>query len=409
MYRKFILFILAFNLQNILYAQYFTPSQLLYPYTIYPPQIVSRSAIMIDAHTGTLLYSKNPDLEIPPASLTKLMTMHLVMNEIEAGRASLEEIVPLTVDSWAQRQPEGSSLMFLEPRQIVTLREIMLGMSISSGNDAAVAAALRFAPTMEEFAAMMTSEARRMGLHVTRFVESSGISELNVTNAEEYAHFCRQYLELHPQSLNDFHSVEVFYYPMAHNVPEHLRRNLITYTHYNRNNLLRIFSGTDGLKTGFIDESGYNIAVTAQRDQTRIIAVLMGAPSQRGGDRIRDADTERLLTWAFENFKTIRPEIDPIENPRLWKGREKTVKLVFSEPPDFTSPIDRAEKLFFTTFIPNPLIAPLQAGYTAGYYIISDELGELRRIPLITAEAYERGNIFRRIWHSFLLLFNKNK
>ena len=407
MHKKLILFLFIFNLHNFLFAQFFTPSQLLFPIISYAPQIVSRAAVMIDAHTGTLLYSKNPDLEIPPASLTKLMTMHLVMNEIEAGKASLDEIVPLTVDSWAQMQPEGSSLMFLEPRHIVTLREIMLGLSISSGNDAAVAAALRISPTMEEFAALMTAEARRMGLTVTRFVESSGISEYNIITAEEFTHFCRQYIELHPQSLRDFHMVEVFAYPMPHNVPENLRRNLITYTQYNRISLLRTFPGTDGLKTGFIDESGYNIALTAKRDQTRIIAVLLGAPSERGGDRIRDADGERLLTWAFENFRTVRPVISPIKHPRLWKGKENTAVLKFTESPDFTSPVNRAETLSYETVIPEPLIAPLPAGHNAGFYIISDEQGELKRIPLITTVDYQRGNIFKRIWHSFLLLIRK--
>ncbi|MDR1839462.1 MAG: D-alanyl-D-alanine carboxypeptidase [Treponema sp.] len=401
----FFLFLLVFVLPFCLFAQYFFTPPLLVPITQDAPEINSRAAVLIDAETGALLYSKNPDEEISPASLTKLMTMHLVMKEIEEGRASYDEIIPITVQSWAQSQPPRSSLMFLAPGQIVTLREIMIGLAVPSGNDAAVAAALRLAPTVDDFAHLMTMEARRMGLRVTRFVEASGISEYNMTTASEFTWFCRQYLELHPQSLNDFHSVLVFSYPMADNVPAAYRDNPRTITQSNRNNLLNTFLGVDGLKTGYIDEAGYNIALTAQRDNTRFICVALGAESVRN----RDADGTQLLSWAFKNFKTIRPVTGPIENVRLWKGKENAVEFELAFSPDFTSPVSRADKLMFEAVISEPLIAPLEKGFTAGYFVISDEYGELNRVPLITVRAYERGNIFKRIWHSILLLFKKNK
>jgi len=388
-------------------AQYFyTPSQLA-PYLSNAPEVISRSAVLVDATTGTLLYAKNPNDEIPPASLTKLMTMHLLMKAVDEGKASYDELIGVTVESWAQSQPRGSSLMFLAPGQTVTLREIMLGLAVSSGNDAAVALALRLAPTMEDFAQMMTSEARRMGLRVTRFEESSGISANNMTTAGEFAFFCFQYLKLHPQSLADFHSVPEFSYPLAANVAEIYRSNPQTITQDNRNTLLKSFEGVDGLKTGFIFEAGYNIALTAQRENTRFLAVVLGAPAQRNGSRIRDADGAALLSWAFENFKTVRPgQIRP-ENARLWKGKEKTAELKLAHSADFTSPINRAKTLSFETVIPNPLIAPLAAGAEAGYLVISDEHGELSRAPLVTARSYKKGNIFKRMWHSILLLFRR--
>jgi len=386
-------------------AQYFSTPYLLLPYVSNAPQIVSTAAVLVDAETGALLYSKNPNEELSPASLTKLMTLYLLMKEIEEGRASYDEIIPITVESWAQSQPPRSSLMFLAPGQIVTLREIMLGLAVSSGNDAAVAAALRLAPSMDDFAVMMTTEARSLGLNVTRFVEASGISEFNMTTAAEFAYFCSHYLKTHPQSVVDFHSVPVFAYPIAANVPEAHRADPRTIVQYNRNNFLKTFPGADGLKTGYIDEAGYNIALTAEREKTRFIAVILGAPAQPGGDRIRDADGERLLSWAFDNFKTMRPVVDRIENVRLWKGRADSVELNLAHSPNFTSPVDRANALFFETIIPNPLIAPLSEGETAGYLIISDEYGELNRVSLVTARSYEKGNIFKRIWHSILLLF----
>jgi len=397
-----LLFSLLFFHSSFLFAQYFYTSPLLL-YTATAPEVVSKSAVLIDAHTGALLYSKNPNEEIPPASLTKLMTMHLVMKEVGEGSASYDEIIPVTVESWAQSQPPRSSLMFLAPGQIVTLREIMLGLAVSSGNDAAVAAALRFATTMDDFAHLMTMEARRMGLLVTRFVEASGISEYNVTTAAEFAWFCRQYIELHPQSLEVFHSVPVFSYPLAHNVPAAFRDDPRTITQNNSNNFLNTFPGVDGLKTGYVDESGYNIALTAQRDGTRFISVTLGADSVRN----RNADGTRLLSWAFDNFKTVRPVTGRIENARLWKGKENTAELELAHSPDFTSPVNRADTLVFEAIFDGPLIAPVSKGAITGYLVISDEYGELNRVPLLTACAYERGNIFKRIWHSILLLFNK--
>jgi D-alanyl-D-alanine carboxypeptidase (penicillin-binding protein 5/6) len=405
MMKKTFFFLLALFLPFCLFAQYFHTPSLLVPYTATAPEVVSTSAVLIDADTGALLFSKAPNQEIPPASLTKLMTLHILMSEIEAGRASYDDLVTITAESWAQNQPPRSSLMFLAPGQIVTLREIMLGLAVSSGNDAAVAAALHFAPTVRDFAVTMTAQARRMGLAVTRFEEPSGISEYNMTTAAEFAHFCRQYLLLHPQSVKDFHSVPVFAYPTSDNVAEAFRDDPHTIVQFNRNSLLRTFPGVDGLKTGYIDEAGYNIAVTAQREGTRFLAVILGAPAEPRGIRIRDTDAANLLTWAFDNFKTVRTGAVQIEDARLWKGKTKTAKLKLASAPDFTSPLDRADKLFFKTFFPSPIVAPLPEDFPVGYLVISDGSGELSRTPLLTARPYEKGNIFKRFWHSIVLLF----
>ncbi|MCL2271715.1 MAG: D-alanyl-D-alanine carboxypeptidase [Treponema sp.] len=390
---------IQFNLD----AQYFITPQLLLSRAQTAPEINSKAAVLIDAVTGALLYSKNPDEEIPPASLTKLMTMHLLFKEIEEGGASYDEIIPVTIESWAQSQPPRSSLMFLAPGQIVTLREIMLGLAISSGNDAAVAAALRLSPSMEAFAQLMTNEARAMGLKVTRFVEASGVSEFNMTTAEEYAWFCRQYIKLHPQSMKEFHSVQEFSYPKEHNVAPAYRNNPRTIQQFNFNSLLRTFPGVDGLKTGYIDESGYNIALTAVRDFTRFILITLGAESTRR----READGNLLLAWAFENFKTVYPVIGEIRKERLWKGLEDEIELFLEGEIEFTSPIDRGNNLNYEIIIPQVLIAPLPEKHEAGFLIISDEYGELKQMPLLTARSYERGNFFKRLWHSIVLFFRK--
>ncbi|MCL2878621.1 MAG: D-alanyl-D-alanine carboxypeptidase [Treponema sp.] len=403
------------------------PQAALLPLIENAPEIVSRAAVVLDAATGTLLYAKNPYDEIPPASLTKLMTMHLVQNEINAGRADLDETVSITPESWAINQPRGSSLMFLGPGQTCTLRDIMLGLAVCSGNDAAIAAALACAPTVDDFVSMMNSEALRLGFTVTRFTEPSGISEHNITCAAEFAYLCRYYLAMHPQALEMFHSVREFSWPRPENVAPNFRDDPHTITQYNRNNLLRTYPGVDGMKTGYIDESGYNIALTAERNGTRFIAVILGAPTGRSGERIRDDDGRRLLDWAFANFKTVYPEIGKLKETRLWKGKEKTVHFKLAQPDPlaagaaftsgntafiapagsaaFTAPANRAQSLWVSYEFTDPLIAPLPADYPAGSLIISDEQSELYRVQLLTDKVYERGNIFRRIWDSLRLLF----
>jgi len=385
----------------------FSKPRILVPAIETAPEIGSLAAVVVDAETGTALYAKNAFDEIPPASLAKLMTMHLVLNKVNEGRAALDDIVPIGEESWAVNQPPRSSLMFLAPGQIVTLREIMLGLAVPSGNDAAVAAALYIAPSVDEFAKIMTMEARRMGLVKTRFVEPSGISEDNMTTAAEFAAFCMEYLRLHPYSLSEFHSVREFAYPKSENMPEAFRGNPGTIVQQNRNNLLGVFPGVDGLKTGYIDEAGYNIALTARRNDTRFIAIILGAPAGPGGARTRDRDGQKLLSWAFENFRTVHPELPPLEKVKLWKGREKQVSLRLAEPPAFTAPLNRAASLRYQMRINEPLIAPLPASYPVGWLVLADDPGELRRVQLLTAQEYEQGNIFKRIWDSIRLLFLK--
>jgi len=403
---KLLLLCLFFCIPFCLSAQYFHTPPLLAPYyeeALASLELDSRSAVLIDASTGALLFSKNADDEIPPASLTKLMTMNIAMNEVKAGRASYNEIVKLTEDSWSMKQPPRSSLMFLEPEQTVSLREILLGLAVSSGNDAAVAVALRFAPSMNDFAELMTKEARAMGLTVTRFVESSGYSDQNMTTANEFAFFCYQYIRLHPDSMKNFHSVKEFSYPLGVNEPARYRNNPRTIRQVNRNFLLYNYDGVDGLKTGYIIESGYNLALTAMRNQNRFIVVLLGASSERS----RQADGALLLNWVFDNFKTVRPLITQIDAARLWKGKEKRVQLKLAEAADFTSPLDRSNTLYYHQIFNDPLIAPLPENHHSGFLVISDDEGELSRVPLVTVKSYEKGNIFKRIWHSIVLLFKK--
>jgi D-alanyl-D-alanine carboxypeptidase (penicillin-binding protein 5/6) len=371
------------------------------------PELASRAAVLMDAATGTILYAKNGDEPISPASLTKLMTIHIALEEVAAGRASLDEQVPLPRESWAINQPPRSSLMFLAPGQIVSLRELLLGLAIPSGNDAAVAVALRFSPSVPEFAELMTREARRLGLAETWFEEPSGISENNMTTAMEFTRFCKEYLTRHPETLRDYHSVPEFAYPKTTNVAAAYQDHPGTIIQQNRNALLKTFEGVDGLKTGYIDEAGYNIALTAARLKTRLIAVVLGAPASPGGDHIRDADSRALLTWGFNHFKTLTPPPPELPPVRVWKAKANQIAVLPSEDLTYTILTHRGRDLRWETALIDPLTAPLEAGAPAGDLILLDDLGELRRMPLLTAESAPQGSIFKRVWHSIRLFFRR--
>jgi len=329
------------------------------------------------------------------------------LREIALGRASLNEIISPTAESWAVNQLPRSSVMYLAQGQTLSLRELLLGMAIFSGNDAATAAALRFGPTVDDFTRMMNGEAAAMGLNKTRFVDASGYSEENMTTAREFAELCRIYLKAHPESLRDYHSVREFAYPRAENVPPERRGNPGTRLHRNNNNLLGRVEGVDGFKTGYIPESGYNIALTAERNGTRFIAVILGAPSEWGGDKKRDEDGRKIIEWAFDNYKTIRPDIGELPPARVWKGKDNYAAIAPEEQLDFTSGTERGGQLSWKIELKEPIIAPLYAGQELGRLVFYDNLGELRRVTLVSAQNAERGGFFKRLFDSIRLFFDK--
>lgn len=264
-----------------------------------PREILARSALLMDATTGEELFAKDADQAIPPASMAKLMTLHLAIEEVEQGRISLDDTVAVGPDAWAANFPAPSSLMFLEPGQRVTVKEIMLGLAVCSGNDAAVALAEHVAGSVDAFVLLMNAEAAALGLDHCRFADPSGLSSENTVTAREFARFCRAYVQAHPWALDELHAVRRFSYPQARNLAPGSSQAPITQE--NRNRLLWDYAGVDGLKTGYIRSSGYNIAITAERGGRRLIAVIMGGPGEthaQGGANLFH-DGALLLDYGF--------------------------------------------------------------------------------------------------------------
>jgi D-alanyl-D-alanine carboxypeptidase (penicillin-binding protein 5/6) len=377
-----------------------TPANPLYPVSSAPPEISARAAVLMDGETGTILFSHNPAVVISPASLTKLMTLHLAQRAIRQNKASADDVVALPPEAWAENQPPRSSLMFLARNQTVTLGELLLGLAVSSGNDAAVAAALHLAPSMEAFTAMMNAEAGRLGLVSTHFVEPAGISPENTTAAMDFARFCKAYIAEHPQSLVLLHSVQNFAYPLQANTGYGPTRTIVQ---NNRNALLYRIPGVDGLKTGYINEAGYNIALTAKRDKTRFIVILLGAENEEE----RDKDGQALLEWGFANYRTVFFEAMLIPQNRIWCSKEKWYPLKTTGDLFFTVSVNRALVLLQEVELFPHLKAPLGAGTEAGTLTFNDSAGELYRIPLVLEKDAARGNFFITLIDNIIVFFKK--
>jgi len=340
------------ELENVLNAGFPGRGKILsaLPYNLERPRLDVRadSAVLVNCSNGNVLFEKNADEVIPPASMTKLFVMYVVLEEISAGRMSYSQVIPVPEESLACNMPPRSSLMFLGEGQIVTVEELLLGLSICSGNDAAYALAYTISGGMEPFIARMNTLAEELELEHTRFVESSGYSELNTTTAREMAAFSRIYISRHPEAIEKFHSVNSFTYPKPHNMapgdrwgaqdfsgglPRHITMGI---TQRNTNPLLGTLDGCDGLKTGYIDESGYNLSLTAARDGNRFISVTMRGPGKNTaeGNAGRVHDGTALMEWAFSSFADYDASGALLEYPVMCAGgRQRKILLVpaFSE------------------------------------------------------------------------------
>lgn len=349
-------------------------------------QIYARSAILIDASSGTILLERNADAAIPPASMTKLAAIYTALRAVEAAEITLDDFVQLPPESWARNIPPGSSLMFLDQGQRVTVRELLTGMSIVSGNDAAIALAHHVSGSVPAFILRMNKEMERLGFSKTRFVEPTGLSDYNSTTAREFADFSMIYIGEYPATLKAFHSQREFAYPMGWNLPTGSFSQPVR--QQNTNKLLDVLEGCDGLKTGFIYQSGYNLVLTAERDGTRFISVTMGGPGTgtAQGNEYRIKDGTLLMEWGFRNWRTERMKAPEPVSLTVWGGTPGIVRLIPAKDAVFTVPAPMLEISGPYIIKSKSLTGSLQAGTVAGWaeYRSGDQV--VYRLPLITEQ-----------------------
>jgi len=368
------------------------------------PQVPS--AVLLDQVSGRILYQKNPELSIPPASLTKLMTLHLTWEALGHGQIRASDLVPVTEATTGTSVPPGSSLMFLEPGQRVTVRELMLGLAVDSGNDAAMTLAQFLSGSQEAFVAQMNKEAQALGMTHTVFFDTYGYDARNHTTAMDFAEFCRIYILLHPESIHALHDVRKLAFPLAENLPRGDHRRPRTIVQENRNALLGAYPGADGLKTGYIDESGYNLAATALRHGQRLVAVLLGvqAKNEHQGTRERTAAAARLLDFGFQNYP-LRPLTLPTIHPvRVWFSAKRILRPVPASTGVYPLSEEEGKRVMSRVEGPKEIRGPLLANSTLGQVVWALDGHRLGSVPLITTEADPASSWWQQLWDHLVLL-----
>lgn len=369
-----------------------------------PPEVAARAAVLVEAETGTVLFAKNPHLVMPAASLTKVVAIHAAIVADRLGEIDLNATLQPPPESWAMNQAPGSSLMFLGPDQLLSIWQLLEGLAVPSGNDAAVALALQVDGSVPAFADRMNAVVRTAGLVTSSFVEPSGLSPFNLTTAYEYAAFIRLHVQDFPELLDQLYARRSYTYPLEENRVGEAAAPPITQS--NRNLLLNQYPGADGVKTGFIDESGYHLAATATRDGRRLIAVVLGvaAPSHAEGGITRASDAAALLDYGFDEFDLLRFDHPPIAPVRVYKGERTLVDPIVPGSLVVSVPVGAGERLRGEAEQTIEVIAPVPAGAPVGMIRVMLDGVMLTEAP-VTMPAVESGGVFRRLWDSVLIFF----
>ncbi|QEN04797.1 D-alanyl-D-alanine carboxypeptidase [Thiospirochaeta perfilievii] len=286
-------------------------------------ELWAETAILIDYNTKQILYQKNKDLEIPPASMTKLVTLFIVYEEIAKGNALKDDLVTISSNADYRNLPRDSSLMFIEQGQRVTLLELMKGLAIPSGNDAAIAIAEHLFGSVDKYLYHLNSEFSKLGLDKLKFVDSSGFDDFNSITVSQFVEFCLILLERYPEITDELFMLDNFTYPKKVNGYS----TIGSIKQLNHNPLVSIYPGVKGLKTGFINKSGMNISLYAENNDRKIVGVIAGVkdPKKDIAAKKRFYDSITLLNYGFQNYQNIY--LDKIKLPKI-----KTSKGNFIQP-----------------------------------------------------------------------------
>lgn len=357
-----------------------------------PPEVAAKAYLLVDADTGAVLVEHNADLPLPPASLVKMMTAYVLAGEIESGRVKADDLVTVSRNAWSQNPVfAGSSLMWIEPGKPVSIRDLEYGIIISSGNDATVAVAEHLAGSEAAFAEMMNSYAEKLGMSNSHFVNSHGLpADGQVVTARDLA-------KLSAAMINDF--------------PEHYAlysEREFTYNNirqYNRNSLLGEDSTVDGIKTGYTSESGYCLVASAERNDMRLISVVLGTRSPT----VRKNETRGLLNYGFRFYETaslFEPE-QVLAEPRLWKGVQDSVTVGVLDAAKVTLPRGQRAQLQTVVELQPTVAAPISRGDSLGTVRLSLEGEVLFEAPLVALETVEQAGFFARVWDSIKMWISK--
>jgi D-alanyl-D-alanine carboxypeptidase (penicillin-binding protein 5/6) len=341
-----------------------------------PPSLRVSSYLLIEHESGQVLAAYQPDLKVEPASITKVLSAYVVFHELKAGRLKLDELVRVSEKAWRT----GGSRMFLPAGASVKVQDLILGMIVQSGNDATIALAEHIGGSEEGFVSMMNEYARRLGMHDSAFTNATGLPDPGLyTTASDLGKLARAIIREFPE------------YYAWYRVKSFTWNNI---EQPNRNTLLQRDETVDGLKTGHTSSAGYCLVSTAKREDTRLIAVVMGSKSERA----RADESQALLNFGFRNyeFHTIFTAGQVLREWPVYKGEVAQVRLGVAEAVRMLVPRGHIESLRSETEQPSTLIAPIAKGQSIGRVrvMLNDQV--LLDQPMVALDEVPDGGFFRR-------------
>lgn len=335
-----------------------------------PPDSAARNAILIDMSTNTVLYEKDADVRIPPASMSKIMTGYMAFEAIKAGRIKLDQKIPISEHSW---RTQGSKT-FVELGNQVKVEDLIRGMAIQSGNDATIALAEAIAGTEEGFGSLATERARQLGLKNSQFKNATGLPEPEHYSTVRDLALIAQHIMTDFPEFYHYYSEKEFTY---HGIKQH-----------NRNPLLSMNIGADGVKTGHTDESGYCLIGSAVQNGRRLLLVIAGLPT----DEARSDEAARLLQWGFAGtgVYTLFKKGEEVEKAAVWLGTEKEVPLTINEDVTLSMSLESRQKMKVEVKMNTPIAAPVREGQEAGKLIVTLPDGAPHEYKLTAGRAVSR-------------------
>lgn len=358
------------------------------PVTIPPaPILAAKAYLLYDFNSSQILVNQNGNARLAPASLTKLMTAYLTFDALKHNTLTLQQ--KLTVPLAAVRNTPGESRMLLTAGQSVTVDDLLHGLIVQSGNDAAITLAQNIAGSDTGFVDMMNKEAIRLGMTNSHFTNPVGMPDAqHYSSAADLAVLSAAIVRDYPE-----------YYPLFA-LREFTFNNV---SQANRNRLLWIEPYADGMKTGHTDSAGYCIVGSAKRGDHRLIAVLFGADS----DTLRANESQKLLNYGFQNFDAVRlyQKNQPVTEVRVWKGTDSHVELGFRQDMFLTIPKGMQSQLKATLESNQPIFAPLSSGQRLGTLKLALAGKPYAEFPLVTLDSITLANVFARGWDSIRLFF----
>jgi D-alanyl-D-alanine carboxypeptidase (penicillin-binding protein 5/6) len=345
------------------------------------PSVSAKGFILMDFQTGNVIAEQNADIQIPPASLTKMMTSYVIGQEIAAGNIKETDLVTISENAWSKNFPD-SSKMFIEVGKKISVADLNRGIIIQSGNDACVAMAEHIAGSEDAFASMMNMHAEKLGMTSTHFVNSHGLHDGDhYTTPRDMAILAKALINDVPEEYAIYAEKEFTF----NNIKQ-----------YNRNGLLWDKSlNVDGIKTGHTSDAGYSLITSATQGDMRLVSVVMGTDSERA----RKTENKKLLKYGFRFYETITPYKagDSFVSHRIYMGNKETVDLGILQDTPINIPRGQSKVLEANFKLDKNLEAPIAKGEVVGKLYLQIEGEDIAEYPLVALQEVKEGGLIDRM------------